>query len=241
MPLDTLLSRHARYRPRHTAVVFEGERITFAELDLQSEPGRERAARARPAKGRQGRDRARELRRGDRALPRGGADRLVVVPLSPLLRGSGLTNLVNDSDARALVTNAALVPRARRRPRRARRRRRPTGSSCVDGTAAGYRSYRELARSGARDTAAARRDRPRRPVQHHLLVGDDRPAEGHRPHPRDPGGLLHRVRGELPHPPGERRPARRLARLQRRVPDADAGLLPRLHVRAHARASTPRR
>jgi non-ribosomal peptide synthetase component F len=33
MPLDTLLARHARYRPHHTAVVFEAERITFAELD----------------------------------------------------------------------------------------------------------------------------------------------------------------------------------------------------------------
>ena len=33
MPLDTLLSRHARYRPEHTAVVFEDERLTFAQLD----------------------------------------------------------------------------------------------------------------------------------------------------------------------------------------------------------------
>ena len=34
---------------------------------------------------------------------------LVVVPLSPLLRGSGLTNLVNDSDACLLITSVAQV------------------------------------------------------------------------------------------------------------------------------------
>ena len=110
MPLDTLLSRHARYRPRHTAVVFEDERVSFAELDRRVN----RIANALLELG---------LQKGDKlatvldncvetielyhAAARTG---LVVVPLSPLLRGSGLTNLVNDADASALVTNAALAP-----------------------------------------------------------------------------------------------------------------------------------
>jgi acyl-CoA synthetase (AMP-forming)/AMP-acid ligase II len=110
MPLDTLLSRHARYRPEHTALVFEDERLTFAELD-------ERVSRVASALTGLG------LAKGDKvatvlencvevielyhAAARTG---LVVVPLSPLLRGTGLTNLVNDSDARVLITNAALAP-----------------------------------------------------------------------------------------------------------------------------------
>ena len=56
MPLDTLLSRHARYRPQHTALVFEDERLTFAELDRRVSrianalPGSasRRATRSRP-------------------------------------------------------------------------------------------------------------------------------------------------------------------------------------------------
>jgi acyl-CoA synthetase (AMP-forming)/AMP-acid ligase II len=144
MPLDTLLSRHARYRPQHTAVMFEGERITFAELDRRVN----RVANTLLALG---------LRKGDKvatvlencvevielyqAAARTG---LVVVPLSPLLRGSGLTNLVNDSDARALVTSAALVPDLDAV-------RGDLGGVPADrllvvgGAAPGYRSYHELA------------------------------------------------------------------------------------------------
>ncbi len=143
MPLDTLLSRHARYRPRHTAVVFEGERITFAELELRVN----RVANALLALG---------LRKGDKvatllencvevielyqAAARTG---LVVVPLSPLLRGGGLTNLVNDSDARALVTNAALVPDLD--AVRGDLDGVPADRFLVvDGAAPGYRSYQAL-------------------------------------------------------------------------------------------------
>ena len=56
MPLDTLLTRHARYRPQHTALVFEDERITFEELDRRVsrianallDLGLERATRSPP-------------------------------------------------------------------------------------------------------------------------------------------------------------------------------------------------
>jgi acyl-CoA synthetase (AMP-forming)/AMP-acid ligase II len=150
MPLDALLSRHARYRPQHTAVVFEDERITFAELDSRVN----RIANALLGLG---------LTKGDKvasvlencvevielyqAAARTG---LVVVPLSPLLRGSGLTNLVTDSNARALVTNVALVPELDRV--RADLAGIPAGHFLlVDGEAAGYRSYRELAQAASEE------------------------------------------------------------------------------------------
>ena len=78
---------------------------------------------------------------------------LVVVPLSPLLRGSGLTNLVNDSDARILITNAALVPELDRL--RADLHGIPADRYVlVDGAAPGYLSYRELAEAAGRGAAA---------------------------------------------------------------------------------------
>ena len=110
MPLDTLLARHARYRPDHTAVVFEDERLTFAQLDERVN----RVANALAGLG---------LEKGDKVATMlencvevidlyhvAARTGLVVVPLSPLLRGTGLTNLVNDSDARILITNAAMAP-----------------------------------------------------------------------------------------------------------------------------------
>lgn len=150
MPLDTLLARHARYRPQHTAVVFEDERITFAELDRRVN----RIANALLGLG---------LEKGDKvatvlencvevielyqAAARTG---LVVVPLSPLLRGSGLTNLVADSDARALVTGAALAPELDRI--RADLEGVPADRFVlVDGDADGYRSYPELVRAASEE------------------------------------------------------------------------------------------
>ena len=78
---------------------------------------------------------------------------LVVVPLSPLLRGTGLTNLVNDSDARILITNAALVPELDRL------RADLHGIAAdryvlVDGAAPGYRAYRELVDAAGAEAAA---------------------------------------------------------------------------------------
>ena len=154
MPLDTLLSHHARYRPRDQAVVFEDERIAFAELDRRVN----RIANALLELG---------LEKGDKvatvlencvevielyqAAARTG---LVVVPLSPLLRGSGLTNLVTDSDARALVTNAALAAELDR----VRTELEGVPSDrfiLVDGKAAGYHSYRELARAASEEPPPA--------------------------------------------------------------------------------------
>ena len=35
MPINTLAARHARYRPDHTAVVFEGQRFTHSEFNAR--------------------------------------------------------------------------------------------------------------------------------------------------------------------------------------------------------------
>ena len=156
MPLDTLLSRHARYRPKQTAVVFEGQRVSFAELERRVN----RIANALLGLGLKKDDKVAtvldncvEVIELYHAAARTG---LVVVPLSPLLRGSGLTNLIRDADARALVTNVALVPELDRV--RGELEGVPANRFVlVDGIAPGDRSYGEL--------AAAASDEPPPPVE----------------------------------------------------------------------------
>lgn len=109
MALDTLLDRHATYRAGDVALVFEGERLTWAEL-------RNRVDRLIVGLASEG------IGRGDKVallldncIPvmemywvaaKAG---IVVVPLSPLLRGKGLTTLINDSDAVAVVAMHHMV------------------------------------------------------------------------------------------------------------------------------------
>ena len=109
MPINTLATRHARYRPNHTAVVFEGQRYTPTEFNARIN----RLSNALRTLG---------LRRGDKiavvldnsielleiyqAVAKTG---LVVVPLSPLLRGDGLVTLVNDADSAAVITMQSMV------------------------------------------------------------------------------------------------------------------------------------
>lgn len=109
MNLGTLLPRHAQYRPDHTAVIFEGHRLTyhqFAKLVNQ-------LANALHNMG---------LQKGDKIatiLPN-SIDVLtvywavaqmgyVVVPLSPMLRNEGLLRLLNDSDSVMLITDKAMA------------------------------------------------------------------------------------------------------------------------------------
>ena len=110
MSLDTLLARHARYAPRKTAVVCGDCRLTFVEFNERVN----RLANALLDSG---------LRHGDKvatildnsievleiyhAVAKTG---LVVVPLSPLLRGDGLANLLRDSDAVAVITQRKAIP-----------------------------------------------------------------------------------------------------------------------------------
>jgi long-chain acyl-CoA synthetase len=109
MPIHTLAARHARYRPNHTAVVFGDRRYTHLELNARIN----RLANALGALG---------LRRGEKvatildnsievleiyqAVAKTG---MVVVPLSPLLRGESLITLVNDADSAALITMRSMV------------------------------------------------------------------------------------------------------------------------------------
>ncbi|MDX1615023.1 MAG: class I adenylate-forming enzyme family protein [Candidatus Promineifilaceae bacterium] len=109
MNLGTLLPRHARYRPNHLALVFGDQRLTFNQLHQRVN------ALSNALKGL-------GLGQGDKiatilpncpeqlevfwAVAALGA---VVVPLSPLLRGAALTRLLNDADARAIITTDAFA------------------------------------------------------------------------------------------------------------------------------------
>jgi long-chain acyl-CoA synthetase len=109
MNIGSLLPRHARYRPRHTAVVFNDHRFTFREFNQRVN----RLANALLNLG---------LSKGDKiatilpnclellevywAVAKIGA---VVVPLSTLTRGKGLVNLLKDSDVTTVVTNQDFV------------------------------------------------------------------------------------------------------------------------------------
>jgi len=110
MPLNTLLTRHSRYYPEKLAVVFEEHRLSFFEFNRRVN----RVANALLGMG---------VRKGDKvatilsnslevleiyqAVAKTG---IVVVPLSPLLRGNGLSNLINDSDSVVVISQADLAP-----------------------------------------------------------------------------------------------------------------------------------
>jgi acyl-CoA synthetase (AMP-forming)/AMP-acid ligase II len=110
LAINTLLARHTRYRPDHLAIVFGDDRLTFREFNARVN----RLANALHGLG-LGKgdkvatilDNSLELLEVYQAVAKTG---LVAVPLSPLLRGSGLSNLINDSDCRALITMDRLVP-----------------------------------------------------------------------------------------------------------------------------------
>jgi acyl-CoA synthetase (AMP-forming)/AMP-acid ligase II len=109
MNIGSLLSRHARYRPDHTAVVFNEQRFSFSQFNLRVN----RLANALIDLG---------LRKGDKiatilpnclellevywAVAKIG---VVVVPLSTLTRGKGLVNLLQDSDVTTVVTNPDFI------------------------------------------------------------------------------------------------------------------------------------
>lgn len=110
MNIGTLLPRHAQYRPNHLAVIIGDTRLTFKEFN-----GRiNQVAHTFNQLG---------IKKGDKiatilpncleqleiywAVAKTGA---VVVPLSPMLRGTGLSRLVNDSDTVAIITNSDFIP-----------------------------------------------------------------------------------------------------------------------------------
>ena len=102
--IHTLLARHAAVRPDHLAVIFEEHHLTYRQFNARVN----RVANALLGLG---------LKQGDKvatllancleqlelywAVAKTG---LVIVPLSPMLRGAGLIRLLNDSDAVVVVT-----------------------------------------------------------------------------------------------------------------------------------------
>lgn len=109
MKISGLLGHHARYAPRHTALVFEEQRLCYAELDARVN----RLAHAMLAAG---------LGKGDRAvtvLPNCmelveiywacAKTGIVVVPLSPLLLPPGLASLLSDADPKIVFACRATV------------------------------------------------------------------------------------------------------------------------------------
>ena len=109
LELATLISRHARYRPDATAVVFGDERLTYGQFGA-------RVARAANLL------RSLGIGKGDKvatvlgnalealeliwAVPAVGA---ALVPLSPLLTSTGLGSLLRDSDAKCLVSQRSML------------------------------------------------------------------------------------------------------------------------------------
>jgi len=110
MNIGTLVPRHARYRPDHLAIVFEDHRLTWQAFNRRVN----RLANALLGLG---------LQKGYKVaciLPNSlelldlywavAKTGLVIVPLSPMLRGTGLSRLLNDSDSLVVITNAAFAP-----------------------------------------------------------------------------------------------------------------------------------
>jgi acyl-CoA synthetase (AMP-forming)/AMP-acid ligase II len=143
MSLGTLLRRHARYRPDHTALVFGHVELTWRQLDDRvdhviaglHELGLQKGDRIATML-----DNCIETVEIYHAVARAG---FVAVPLSPLLRGGGLANLIVDSGASAIVTMSHLSEYID--SIRDRLDAIPAGNYIlVDGEAGGYRRYGDV-------------------------------------------------------------------------------------------------
>lgn len=162
MNLGTLTTRHARYQPGKTAVIYQDQRLTWDAFNRRVN----RLANALLALG---------VGKGDKvatilpnclelldiymAVAKIGA---VVVPLSPLLRNQGLTRLLNDSDSVIIFTNSDFVEHLD--PHRADLPAvQPDRYILTDrDDVPGYRAYADLTAASDHepDTPAADRDDP---------------------------------------------------------------------------------
>jgi long-chain acyl-CoA synthetase len=140
LELASLISHHARYRPDATAVVFEGERLSYRQFWA-------RVARVGNML------RSLGIGRGDKvatvaanslellevywAVPTIGA---TLVPLSPLLLPNGLASLLRGSDARCLITQSSMLPVLAQI-----REQLPPHVLLIDGCEGGFGDYRALA------------------------------------------------------------------------------------------------
>jgi len=109
LDISQLISRHARYRPEHLAVIYQDQRLTYFQFNQRVN----RLAHAllglgvvKGAKVATILPNCLELLEIYWACAKIGA---VVVPMSPLLRGTGLSRLLNDSDTQVVVINAGFI------------------------------------------------------------------------------------------------------------------------------------
>jgi long-chain acyl-CoA synthetase len=140
LELATLILRQAHYRPDATAVVFEGEALSYRQFGsrvarvgnmlraLGIGPGDKVATVAANSL---------ELLETYWAVPTIGA---TLVPLSPLLLPGGLASLLRDSDARCVVTQRSMLPVLREI-----RSDLPPHVLLIEGAEPGFGDYRALA------------------------------------------------------------------------------------------------
>ncbi len=109
MNVGTILTRNARYRPDHLAVIFEDQRLTYREFNRRVNKLANTFLEMGIVKG----DKIAtilpnclEILEIYWAVDKIGA---VVVPFSPLLREKALTTLLNDSDTVLVITNATFI------------------------------------------------------------------------------------------------------------------------------------
>ena len=149
MNIGSLLPRHARYRPDHTGIVFNEQRLSFQEFNARVN----RLANALLNLGMSKGDKIAtilpnclELLETYWAVAKIGA---VVVPLSTLTRGKGLVNLLRDADVTTLITNRDFT--AEVNSIRAELDGIPGDRFIVTGDSEvpGYRSYDELTAAGS--------------------------------------------------------------------------------------------
>ncbi|MCF8177680.1 MAG: AMP-binding protein [Sulfuritalea sp.] len=110
MELSSLLAHHARYRPLATAVVFDDQRLDYRSFNARVNRTAHMLLGLGVAKGERVAallPNTLELLELYWACAKIGA---VAVPLSPLLTGVGLSNLINDAGAVCLVTQQSLLP-----------------------------------------------------------------------------------------------------------------------------------
>lgn len=107
MNIGRLLSRHAKFRRKHPALIFDEERFTFGSLNSrvnQLASGLLKLGIKKGDKLATVLNNCIELLEVFWAASKIGA---IAVPLSPLLRGKGLSSLIRDSDAVLVVTESS--------------------------------------------------------------------------------------------------------------------------------------
>lgn len=110
LTINHWLTYHARFRPDHPAFVFGDTRLTFAELNRSVNRMANALRSAGVGKGTSVATvlpNSRELYEMFWAVAKLGA---VLVPMSPMVRGRGLLNLLNDADSALILTDSAHAP-----------------------------------------------------------------------------------------------------------------------------------